>query len=292
MACTGSPSTPPSPSTPTTDPAYVQQVDAWHEARVVDLKGEHGWLTLIDLVWLDEDGNYAVGGQAEHPVTVPRARADIGTLKRVGDMVVFDVLPDAGVRIDGAEVLGSVDLKPDTADGGATKVQVGDVSFHIIDRAGRLGVRLKDRQASARTEFTGVPRYPVDGGWRIDATLIPHAEPKMISIPTVIGTALDEPSPGVLRFEHGGSTHELHPIPSKSGLFLVFGDATNGAPEGSYGGGRFLSVPWDGAATRIELDFNKAINPPCAFSPHATCPLPPAENKLAIAIPAGERSTH
>lgn len=284
-ACTGT-----SPVTsPGADPDHAAIVEAWRGERLADLKRADGWLTLVGLVWLDEDRAYAVGSEQADPVRLPRGPEDVGTLKKVGGNVILDVA-HTGVTVDGRPAAGSVDLRTDAHEKGASEVAVGGVTFHLIDRAGRLGVRIKDPKAPARAAFQGVPHYPTDSGWRVTATLDRDEIPQMVSVPTVIGTVLEEPSPGVLRFEHAGQSLALHPIGSRSGLFLVFGDATNGAPDGSYGGGRFLSVPWDGSSDTVELDFNKAYNPPCAFTAFATCPLPPAVNKLGVAIEAGEKA--
>lgn len=293
-ACTGATTDPGSaPTTGVTDPAYAANVERWHQARIDNLKKPDGWLSLVGLHWLDEDGRHSMGSAADAKVQVPRAPDVAGTLTKAGPIVVFDVAPGASATVDETPAVGSIDLRADSHDNGASKVRFGDVTLHVIDRAGRLGVRVKDPQSAARQQFDGVPRFPVDQAWKVRAQLVRHAEPTTLSVPTVIGTALDEPSPGVLTFEVAGQTHELHPVASTSGLFVVFGDQSNGLPAdegGTYGGGRFLSVPWDGTAEVVELDFNQAINPPCAFTAYATCPLPPPENKLSMSVPAGEKA--
>jgi len=278
---------------PGTDPAYVDQVDRWHAERIESLKKPTGWLSLAGLHWLDQDRLYSVGG-AQADIPLPRASQQVGTLRKLGPVVQLDVAAGADVTVDGEAAAGSVDLRPDSHPKGASTVQVGDVEFSLIDRAGRLGIRVKDPQSAARTGFQGVARFPVSADWRITAELERHDTPTTLAIPTVIGTTLQEPTPGVLTFDHGGQIHTLHPVGDPDeGLFLVFGDASNGLPAsqgGTYGGGRFLSVDWDGAADTVVLDFNKAYNPPCAFTEHATCPLPPPQNKLSVAVEAGEKA--
>jgi hypothetical protein len=134
-----------------------------------------------------------------------------------------------------------------------------------------------------------VPRYPVDAAWRIEADFIPYATPQMRAIPTVIGTSEPMSAPGLLRFKVGGRELTLEPMvedPDHPELFIIFVDATGG--KGTYAAGRFLyaEMPKNG---KVILDFNRAINPPCAFSLFATCPLPPKQNQLEIPIPAGEK---
>ena len=293
-ACTGSPPPPgPGAANAQTDPAYVTAVDRWHQERVKSLQKPTGWLSLVGLDWLDEDRNYTIGGEPGDDVTLPRAPADVGVLRKLGDVVQIEPASGATIKVDGTTIAASTDLRTDAHDKGASEVTVGEVTFTIIDRAGRLGVRVRDPNAATRTAFTGVPRFKVDEAWKVTAQLERHSTPTHLAIPTVLGTTLDEPTPGVLQFEVAGQSVELHPVGDEEGLFLVFGDASNGLPPeegGTYGGGRFLSVDWDGKADTVVLDFNKAINPPCAFTEFATCPLPPAKNKVAIAIAAGEKA--
>jgi uncharacterized protein (DUF1684 family) len=151
-----------------------------------------------------------------------------------------------------------------------------------------IGVRIKDRESSVLENFEGMEYFPIDENWRLTAHYQLFDEPKVLQTPTILGTVIEEEILGEVVLRVGGETHSLQPSgdPSK-GFFLVFGDETNGLE--TYGGGRFLStepVQRDGS---LIVDFNKAYSPPCVFTPYATCPLPPAENKLPFAVDAGEK---
>jgi uncharacterized protein (DUF1684 family) len=164
--------------------------------------------------------------------------------------------------------------------------------MQIIDRGARLGVRVKDRQSPVRKAFKGLDYFPIDPRYRVVATFVPHPKPVTIDVPTVIGTVDRMPSPGYASFAidgaPGATPLRLDAVqePGDAQLFFIFRDATSG--KSSYGGGRFLyaDLPANG---KVVLDFNRAYSPPCAFTPHATCPLPPANNRLPVSIEAGEK---
>lgn len=293
-ACSGGP--PPSPPTsePTgepsassVNPAFVQALDGWHATRVERLQAEDGWLALVGLAWFEHDGAHGVGRAEDVTVSLPRGPARVGTFDKEGDTVRFTPADGVAVTADGAPVTGTVVLRHDQDDAGPTVLGVEGMRLHLIERQGRLGIRVKDPQASTRTEFEGIPRFDADPAWVVTARLEPWPEPRTVSVPTVLGSVLEEASPGVLVFELDGQEHRLSPIGDESSLFLVFGDATNGLE--TYGGGRFLSAAGASDDGTVELDFNKSINPPCAFTAFATCPLPPKENKLGVRIEAGEK---
>lgn len=291
-ACTGGPSaqsTTPAPPPPAVDAAYVAAVDAYHASRIERLTAESGWLTLTGLDWLDRDGDFAIGSTDGLPVHLPRtAPADFGRLTRAGPQVTLTLAAGVAATANDRPITGPTELLPDQHADGPTVVKHGSVSFYVIDRDGRLGIRIKDSDAPARKAFSGVPRFPVDGAARVTARLQAHDEPTELEIPTVLGTVTREPTPGVLVFELAGQEYRLQPVGEPpDNLFLVFGDTTNG--HTTYGGGRFLTTGELQPDGTVELDFNKAINPPCAFSEFATCPLPPRDNKLTAAVMAGEK---
>ena len=180
------------------------------------------------------------------------------------------------------------DLKSDE-ESEPTLLQHGSLSFYVIKRGERFAVRVKDSDAPARSRFHGLENFPIAERFRFVAHFEKYDPPKRISVPNILGKETSETSPGALVFTHEGRTYRLDPVleTGTSELFVIFGDATNG--HETYGGGRFLyaSPPVDG---RTVLDFNKAYNPPCVFSPYATCPLPPAQNRLPISIEAGEKT--
>ena len=170
----------------------------------------------------------------------------------------------------------------------ATRLRTGSVLFYVIERAGKLAVRVKDSQSEARREFHGLEYFPIDPSWRIEARFEPYDPPRPISVPNVLGHQDTEKSPGALVFERAGQTYRLDPVLERgeTDYFVIFGDATNG--KETYGAGRFLYVkpPVDG---KTIIDFNKAYNPPCVFTDYATCPLPPAQNRMKVRVEAGEK---
>ena len=180
-----------------------------------------------------------------------------------------------------------IDLQID-ASGKPTILELGSLNFYLIKRGDRLGVRIKDKQSPLRASFQELDNYPIRPEWRIVARFEPYKD-KKIPIANIVGLVEDNPSPGAVVFDWQGKTYRIDALEGspEGGLFLVFGDRTNG--KETYGAGRFLDTdpPKDG---KVVVDFNTAYNPPCAFTAFATCPLPPAQNKLAVAIEAGEKN--
>lgn len=224
----------------------------WREERLARLTADDGWLTVVGLVWLEEGAN-GVGSDGANAAVLPGGPA------RLGDVVI--AAGRAEWRPDRGE---PVPLKSD-ADGTPTAIRHGDLEFFVILRNGQPALRIRDRNAPARRAFAGIAAFPFDPAWRIDAAWDGECA----------------------RFEHAGCHHSLRPQePAAQPLHFVFGDATNG--RDTYGGGRFLQAD-PPRAGRVLLDFNRAINPPCVFTPYATCPLPAPENRLPFAVSAGEK---
>ena len=165
----------------------------------------------------------------------------------------------------------------------------GTVSFYRINRGDKVGLRIKDSEAETRSKFLGLDYFPVDPGWRVEAKWVPFDPPQSLGIPNVLGVIEQMPVPGKAVFEHDGKTLELMPVLEAEGateLFYIIADRTSG--KQTYGAARFIysEMPRDG---KVVIDFNKAYNPPCAFTPFATCPIAPPENRLSVAIEAGEK---
>jgi uncharacterized protein (DUF1684 family) len=266
-----------------TDPdAHRSTVEAWRRERYAALRRDIGWLTLAGLGWLKEGVN-RIGADADNDVVLPSGPPHAGTVS----------VTDAGVRADGqfthqgrpAEDLALVNDQQ----GEPTMLELGPLRLCVIERGGNLAIRTWDTEAAARRGFTGIDHWPVDLAWRLDARFEPTRE-RTVPVPDVLGTVEDEPSPGEVAFEVDGVTHRLQALEGgpRGELWLVFGDATNG--HETYKGGRFLYTAAPDADGRVVVDFNRAYNPPCVFSPYATCPLPWPENRLPIRIEAGERS--
>jgi uncharacterized protein (DUF1684 family) len=269
---------------------YRAEIDLWRAQRVERLKAENGWLTLVGLFWL-KPGENGIGSDRGNGVVLPAGTAPgrAGSLVLSGSAVTAKLDPDAGFESDGRPA-STLPLQADTAPGGPTIVRRGSVSFYVIARGQRIGVRVKDSESEARRNFRGIDNYPVDPKWRIVARFDPYRSPKRIPVPNVLGDVTQEPSPGVLVFDVGGREYRLEPVleEGEKDYFVIFGDQTNG--HETYGGGRFLYVAPPDARSRTVIDFNKAYNPPCVFSPYATCPLPPSQNKLALRVEAGEKA--
>jgi uncharacterized protein (DUF1684 family) len=268
---------------------HQADVDAWKARRDARLRAEDGWLSLVNLAWL-EPGENSVGAAADNRVVLIGSdvpdRVGAITLAPAGAM--FTPAPGVAVAIDGSPVTGPAPIASDT-DGPPTVLAVGSVRFHLIDRNERVAVRVRDTQSAVRAAFGGMEYWPIDPEWRIVARFEPHDPPKTIPVPNALGWTDQSPSPGVAVFEKDGKTYRLEPIlePGQEDYFFVFGDRTNGSE--TYGGGRFLYSKPVAADGTVVLDFNKSYNPPCVFSAYATCPLPPPQNKLPFALRAGEK---
>jgi hypothetical protein len=275
------------PSAPAQD-AYQKSVDAWHADRVARLAAEDGWLSLIGRDVLNP-GENTLGSAPGSTVLLPTGTAPgkAGLFILEGLTVRFRPQPGSGLLLNGKPVVETV-LKTD-ADGTPDVLQAGRVTFYVVRRGSRFAVRLKDPETPARKAFKGVPRYPVDPVWRVVADFVPYATQQTRDLPTVLGTTVSMTTPGLLKFKVDGREVTLEPMvedPEHPELFIIFKDATS--VHGTYAAGRFLyaDMPENG---KVVLDFNRAINPPCAFTLFATCPLPPKQNQLALAVKAGEK---
>jgi uncharacterized protein (DUF1684 family) len=267
-------------------PDYVTEVESWREARTARLISPNGWLSLIGLHFLDE-GENAVGADADNDIVLAAGPESLGTvvLEESG-RVLLRVTPGAGVKVDGREVL-SAELVPEGR-GPTTVVSAGTMSFYVIVRGEKYGLRVKDSESPRRKNFAGIDYFPIDPSWRIAADWVPFPEPREVMIGNILGQESPALVLGKVVFERDGRTFELLPLQETLGepLFLIIADATSG--QETYGAARFVYAdpPVDG---KVVIDFNQAINPPCAFTPFATCPLPPKENVLPIAVTAGEK---
>jgi len=271
------------------DTSLRKEEDAWHALRLQALRAEDGWLNLAGLYWLKE-GENSFGSGTDDDLRFPEGRiqAKAGILARKGFEVRLLTNEASGVKVDGQAVREA--LVFDTGSFRTPVLSCGPLRWTIIRRSERLGVRLRDLDHPALKNFTGVERYPVDRTWLVDAWLERNPFPKTIPITNVLGQTNLLPSPGRLIFTWQGSTYALDALEEGEELFILFGDDTNG--NGSYASGRFLYAARPGADGRTVLDFNRAINPPCAFTPYATCPLPPRQNILPLSVSAGEKDYH
>lgn len=267
--------------------AYTASVEKVRASRLDTLKAPAGWLSLIGLEWLQPGAN-RVGSATDNDIVLKAGPAHLGvvTLDDTGN-VTLEVAQGSGVLVDGREVQRAT-LVDDGGNGGkATEVRFGSANFFVIARDGKKALRVKDEKAETRTHFVGLDYFPIDPSWRIEAQWVPFDPPHEIEIGSVLGTIDKEKVPGKAVFTRDGHTYELFPIQEEpDSLFFVFADRTSG--KETYGAARFLDTPLakDG---KLVLDFNEARNPPCAFTPYATCPLAPPENRLDVRVTAGEK---
>jgi uncharacterized protein (DUF1684 family) len=236
-------------------PDYTTQIETWRRERESGLKAPDGWLSVAGLTWLEEGNNLIEAGTRKIPIVLKGGQIIHGTER----------------------------LRPDSED----FLSTGGVKLFAIHRGNRYGIRIKDNNSQFRRNFTRLDWYPVDPSWRVTANYIPYAEPRKMYLDSQTGDKQEMIVPGVVQFTRDGQSVRLTPVLEDNELFFVFRDAT--ARKTTYPAARFLYAAAPAKAGPVELDFNKAYNPPCAFTPYATCPLPPKENRLAIAVEAGEK---
>lgn len=268
--------------------SHEEEVRDWRERRHERLSSESGWLTLVGLEWLKE-GENRIGNGPSSTVSIQGGPDDWGTLYVQGDELRFVPSPGKGITVDGAEVK-EAQLVPDVQ-GEPTVVRSGSLSFYVIYRES-YALRIKDAQAPALKNFTGVPGYDFQEDWRYEARFIRAPEGETIEISNVLGQLSPSPVYGYAEFERDGKSYRLLGLGDENSksLWFLFADRTSGRE--TYGAGRFLysdGMPENG---KLVVDFNKAYNPPCAFSDYATCPLPPPQNRLDLAVTAGEKDFH
>lgn len=262
--------------------AHRAAVEAWRRGRYAALRREIGWLSLAGLGWL-EPGVNRVGADPDADVVLPSGPRDAGTITLTGDRVVAD----GAFRVDGEPARGRR-LETDATADEPTMLELGPLRLAVIDR-GRLAVRTWDTDSPLLDTFDGIDHWPVDPDWRLAARFEPTPG-RRLPVPDVIGSSEEEAAPGDVVFAIDGREHRLQALEGgpKGELWLVFGDETNGVE--TYGGGRFVYAGPPGRDGSLVLDFNRAYNPPCVFSPYATCPLPWPANRLPLRVEAGERS--
>src|SRR5580700_4710067 len=271
----------PSPAAP--DAAYIQSFDKWKAELVDDLKTN--WLSLEGLFWL-KPGENAFGTDAGNAIVFPKGPTHAGVFTLQGTDVTVKLSPDAHATIDGKPVT-EVKLQPDTS-GSPTIVELGSLRIKAIVRGQRIGIRLKDVDNEEAKNYHGPIFFPLDLSYRVTASWIPSDGKKTVDVPNVLGDTTPTPVAGSVVFKIDGQEVRLTDLggnPSR-GLSFVFNDLTG--KTDTYPGGRFLETDPVVNGT-VVIDFNRAYNPPCAVTPYATCPLAPKENRLAVAIPAGEK---
>lgn len=250
------------------DDSYRQQIEHWRQQRETKLRAPDGWLSVSGLFWL-KDGDNRIGSAPGNDIVLPGGGpAEVGIVNLQGDRITM------GGRV----------LKTDQA-GGPDLIAAGRMKLLVLKRGERYALRLKDPDAPLRKSFTGCKWYPVNESWRVVAKLEQADSGRKVVYETVIGTQEELPSAGIAVFQREGKEYRVELMSEGKQLWLVFRDGTSG--KTTYGGARELYAERSGP-DRVVLDFNKAENLPCAFIPYATCPIAPKQNRLPVAVEAGE----
>jgi hypothetical protein len=260
---------------------YRREVEQWRADHAAKLAAEDGWLTVVGLDWLKE-GDNRVGADPASEVPLPPGAAPrrVAVISVHTGKAVLHPLPGVALKLNGKTAHEAALREDDDI------LSINHLKFYLIRRGDRTGIRLKDNDSDGRKHFQGLSWYPVDASWHIQAKYTAWDKPHSLVFHNTIGQEESEPSPGYVTFQKDGHEFRMEPVIDEGKLFFVLRDQTSG--KSTYGASRFLytDMPKDGT---VWLDFNKAENPPCAFTAFATCPLPPPQNRLVIAITAGEK---
>ncbi|MEQ1945625.1 MAG: DUF1684 domain-containing protein [Bryobacteraceae bacterium] len=265
---------------------YAASITRWRAEREARLKADNGWLTVAGLHWLKE-GDNAVGSGADVRIALPTAAPKlVGVITLQNGKTRFT--PKGNVVYKGAPLTSPIDLRPDT-EPNYDVLTVGRINFYVIKRDYKIGVRVKDNDNPPRKQFAGLQWYPVDPTWKVRAKFAPWDKPRKLYFDTEVGVKEEDESAGVVTFTRNGKEYKMEAVKDGDGLWFVMRDATSG--KSTYAASRFLytDAPKNGY---VDIDFNRAENPPCAFTPYATCPLPPPQNRLTLAVTAGELYKH
>ena len=256
--------------------ALADDDQSWRARRLERLQRPDGWLTLVGLFWM-EKGENRLGSGSDCSFRLEAGPAWLGTFFWDGQQLSWS----------GPESSAPRPLDPNEPEG-KTRLESGSISWYTIRRDGRLGVRVKDSQSPTRLNFRGLDYYTADPAWSVPGRFRPYPRPREMRTESVI-SGLEEvsQSPGEIEFQRGGQAYSVQVSSEGDGYSLMFGDRSNG--HGTYGAGRFLDIAPADAQGKVMLDFNKAYNPPCCWTPYATCPLPTPQNRLDFAVTAGEK---
>jgi uncharacterized protein len=269
------------------EPEYVDSVQQWRDKAENSLRADNGWLTLAGRYVMNPGVN-RVGTAKDNDIVFPPGAGPqhLGSLTVEPGKVTLKTADGITMTAGGVPFTGTREMKTnlDKRDW----VSLGRMSMHVIEREGKYILRLADNESEVRKKFIGRVWYEVKEPFRVEARFVPYPPGRTVSIVNVIDEVSDEPSPGYVEFKIDGQTQRLDAVSDEGGLFFVFRDLTAG--DTTYPPGRFLDVlEMHKPGQVFMLDFNKAYNPPCAFSDYTTCPLPPDQNKLKVRVEAGEK---
>jgi uncharacterized protein len=269
------------------DPAYQAEIDTWRKLRYEDLTRADGWLSIIGLHWLTLDAHFA--GTERSGVDTMFGPPQLGMFSRVGERVYFT--PERGVDVthNGEPASGRIQLLDDRQPiPSILGYDNGQGEISVIWRGGRHALRIRHDQSEGRLKFAGIEYWPLDEGWKMQATFTPNPPGSTVEVVTVMGTTDVAAIPGHITFERDGKLHRLDVFPrGDAGYTVMFADQTSG--QGSYGQGRFIDLYTPDEKGKLTIDFNRAYNPMCAYHRYGTCPTPPKTNRLELAVTAGEK---
>jgi len=266
--------------------AYHATVEKWRQDYEADLKSDHGWLTISGLFWL-HDGENRFGSDPANDIVLPdSAPADAGYFEFHAGKTIAHITPGVTATMNGKPVV-TAELRPDSRD---DRVALGALTLWVHASGDRYAIRLRDPNSALRRDFHGLTWFPIDESYRVVARFVAYDQPKQVPIQNLAGDSLALPISGYVLFSLHGQELRLDAQPdTDGGLTFVIRDLTSG--KETYAAARFLDTdaPKDG---KVILDFNQAYNPPCAYNPYTTCPLPPSGNRLRTRIEAGEKAYH
>jgi uncharacterized protein len=249
------------------DAAYRSEIEQWRARREASLKSDDGWLTVAGLFWL-KHGINTVGTDAGNDIVLPAGSAPgkVGAFDMHDGIISFQAAATVNATVNGNPAT-SATLKPDSSES-PDILRLNDLTMFVIERGGRYGIRLKDKNSEMRKQFTGLKFFTVKEEYKVRGKFVPYNPPKVIPVPNILGQIERTPSPGYVEFTLNGHEVRLDPVTEGDSFFFIFKDLTSG--KETYPPGRFLNteMPKKG---EVILDFNKAYNPPCAFTPYATC---------------------
>lgn len=284
----------------TQDGTWQKEIAEFREKRAANLQKPDGWLSLVALEWL-QPGDTSVGSATDNKVKLSAAHpAHLGIFRLENNAITL--LPPkegfpAGLTVGGQPAHQQVLPADPDNDAKSPHLLVGTLNLYAIRREDRFALRIKDAHSPSLQQFHGLKWYEPNAAFRVTAKWTPYSPAKTVKLATLVGTSYPAPVPGVAEFALQGKTYRLEPVledPKATDLFFILRDTTSATK--TYGACRFLytGFPSNGLDKpgELVLDFNRLQNPPCAYTPYATCPLPPIGNRLAVALAAGEQRYH
>ena len=280
---------PPPPAPKPVDVAFLADLEAFRRQRLQDLMRPDGWTALTGLHWIEPGAHYA-GSDRRNGLRLAMAPPHLGMFELRGGRVRF--VPERGVplTLDGAPLRGEAWLRTDADPAGPSRIGFDDGrgGAMVLRRGSRYALRTWHADAPSRLNFSGLAHWPPDDSWRIAAKFVTHPPGRTLEIHDITGNTFAAPNPGRVEFLRDGRTFALEAVEWGGQTLLIFADLTNA--KGSYSAGRYLELKREAGTTAVVVDFNRSINPPCAFTPYTTCPLPPSSNRMELAVAAGEKA--